>query len=66
MKIVILLCLCLVVFGFKIETPPLKSKIPEYMGLGYHLLYGNAFTNHIDEGFRAPIFSFSYNRNQRT
>ncbi len=53
MKIVILLCLCLVVFGFKIEAPPLKSKIPEYMGLGYHLLYGNAFTNHIDEGFRA-------------
>lgn len=44
----------------------MKAKIPEYIGLGYHLLLGNPLTNHVDEGFRAPIFNFSYNKNQRT
>ena len=27
---------------------------------------GNPFTNHIDEGFRNPIFAFTYDKGQMT
>ena len=36
------------------------------MGLGYHILFGNPFTNHVDSGFKAPIFDFTFTKNQTT
>ena len=44
----------------------MENKIPEYIGLGYHALQGNPFTNRIDEGFRAPIFTMTYAKSQKT
>ena len=40
--------------------------MPSYLGTGYDLLKGNPFTDHIDEGFRAHIFEFSYTQNLTT
>ena len=42
------------------------QKIPSFMGLGYHILLGNPFTNHVDQGFKAPIFDFTFDKNQTT
>ena len=42
------------------------QKIPSFMGLGYHILLGNPFTNHVDSGFKAPIFDFTFSKNQTT
>ena len=75
MKAQLYVLLALVIIGncFIIEeqqikgnTEILESKIPEYIGLGYHALQGNPFTNRIDEGFRAPIFVMSYAKQQKT
>ena len=43
-----------------------KNRLSPYLGKGYHLLKGNPFTDKIDEGFRAPIFDFSYQQNLTT
>ena len=40
--------------------------MPAYLGMGYNLLKGNPFTDHIDEGFRAPIFKFTFAQNLTT
>ena len=65
-----LLTIALVARAFTIVGPswkPLGSdKIPEYIGLGYNVLKGNPFTNHIDEGFRSTIFQMDYSKGQRT
>jgi hypothetical protein len=34
--------------------------------VGYNVLTGNPFTNHIDEGFKSPIFLLSYQKGQMT
>jgi hypothetical protein len=34
--------------------------------MGYNVLTGNPFTNHIDEGFKSSIFQMSYDKGQRT
>ena len=43
-----------------------EAKIPSFIGLGYHLLYGNPFGNSVDEGFRAPVFNFTFSQGQTT
>ena len=72
-QLYVLLALVIIGHSFIIEEQQLKgnteileSKIPEYIGLGYHALQGNPFTNRIDEGFRAPIFVMSYAKQQKT
>ena len=65
-----LLSIVLVAQAFTIVGPSVKplgsDKMPEYIGLGYNVLTGNPFTNHIDEGFKSEIFQMDYSKNQRT
>ena len=71
-QFVCILCGIYVLSAFKIKIfdgkpkENLKDRLPSYLGKGYHLLKGNPFTNKIDEGFRAPIFDFSYKQNLTT
>ena len=44
----------------------LSQKSRLFVGLGYHALKGNPFTTHVDEGFRAPIFEMTYQKEQTT
>lgn len=60
-------------FKFEIDQEPLYiekskvgAKIPGFIGLGYHALKGNPYTNKVDEGFRSPVFTFSYDKGLTT
>ena len=40
--------------------------MPAYVGNGYDLFIGNPKTDKVDPGFRAPLFSISYNQSLKT
>jgi hypothetical protein len=42
------------------------NKVPEYLGMGYDILRGNPLTNKVDEGFKSPIFKFTYQQAKKT
>ena len=71
-KWALILSLLSILTAFKIEVkgiqsaPVLTARVPAYIGAGYHALKGNPYTNRIDQGFRSPIFSFTYSKGQTT
>lgn len=71
-KSLLVLSFLTVLLAFKLgphetdQAPPLKARIPAYIGMGYHALKGNPYTNHVDEGFRSPIFALTYNKGETT